>query len=299
MHINWYPGHMKKTKDLIVENLKIIDLVIEILDARIPISSENPDITKLAKNKQKVVVLNKVDLIDTKDLKKWEDYFLTNELASHVVALSSEKGTNFAELRKITDKIYNEKLEKMKKKGLRKTEVRAMIVGIPNVGKSRFINKYVNKNKARVGNTPGFTRGKQWIKIDDKVELLDTPGVLWPKFEDENVAYNLAITGSIKDNVLPLEQVAIKFLEKLKKLGKIENLFNAYQLEEYITLDEIFELENYKIFQILEKRLGISKSDEHNYDIISRRILKDYRSGKIGKFFLELPEDFEVKNMRE
>ena len=242
MHINWYPGHMKKTKDLIVENLKIIDLVIEILDARIPISSENPDITKLAKNKQKVVVLNKVDLIDTKDLKKWEDYFLTNELASHVVALSSEKGTNFAELRKITDKIYNEKLEKMKKKGLRKTEVRAMIVGIPNVGKSRFINKYVNKNKARVGNTPGFTRGKQWIKIDDKVELLDTPGVLWPKFEDENVAYNLAITGSIKDNVLPLEQVAIKFLEKLKKLGKIENLFNAYQLEEYITLDEILKL---------------------------------------------------------
>lgn len=299
MHINWYPGHMKKTKDLIVENLKIIDLVIEILDARIPISSENPDITKLAKNKQKVVVLNKVDLIDTKDLKKWEDYFLTNELASHVVALSSEKGTNFAELRKITDKIYNEKLEKMKKKGLRKTEVRAMIVGIPNVGKSRFINKYVNKNKARVGNTPGFTRGKQWIKIDDKVELLDTPGVLWPKFEDENVAYNLAITGSIKDNVLPLEQVAIKFLEKLKKLGKMENLFNAYQLEEYITLDEILKLENYKIFQILEKRLGISKSDEHNYDIISRRILKDYRSGKIGKFFLELPEDFEIKNMGE
>lgn len=299
MHINWYPGHMKKTKDLIVENLKIIDLVIEILDARIPISSENPDITKLAKNKQKVVVLNKVDLIDTKDLKKWEDYFLTNELASHVVALSSEKGTNFAELRKITDKIYNEKLEKMKKKGLRKTEVRAMIVGIPNVGKSRFINKYVNKNKARVGNTPGFTRGKQWIKIDDKVELLDTPGVLWPKFEDENVAYNLAITGSIKDDVLPLEQVAIKFLEKLKKLGKIENLFNAYQLEEYITLDEILKLENYKIFQILEKRLGISKSDEHNYDIISRRILKDYRSGKIGKFFLELPEDFEIKNMGE
>ena len=299
MHINWYPGHMKKTKDLIVENLKIIDLVIEILDARIPISSENPDITKLAKNKQKVVVLNKVDLIDTKDLKKWEDYFLTNELASHVVALSSEKGTNFAELRKITDKIYNEKLEKMKKKGLRKTEVRAMIVGIPNVGKSRFINKYVNKNKARVGNTPGFTRGKQWIKIDYKVELLDTPGVLWPKFEDENVAYNLAITGSIKDNVLPLEQVAIKFLEKLKKLGKIENLFNAYQLEEYITLDEILKLENYKIFQILEKRLGISKSDEHNYDIISRRILKDYRSGKIGKFFLELPEDFEIKNMGE
>ena len=161
MNINWYPGHMKKTKDLIVENLKIIDIVIEILDARIPISSKNPDISKLANNKKKIIVLNKVDLIDSKELKSWEDYFLKNNFSDYFVALSVEKGTNFNELRKITDKIYAEKLEKMKKKGLRKTEVRAMIVGIPNVGKSKFINKFVNKNKARVGNTPGFTKGKQ------------------------------------------------------------------------------------------------------------------------------------------
>lgn len=290
MNINWYPGHMKKTKDLIVENLKIIDLVIEILDARIPLSSKNPDISELAKNKQKIVVLNKLDLVDTKDLKKWEDYFLENKMSDYFVALSVEKGTNFNELRKITDSIYSEKLEKMKKKGLRKTELRTMIVGIPNVGKSKFINKFVNKNKAKVGNTPGFTRGKQWIKINDKLELLDTPGVLWPKFEDENTAFNLAITGSIKDNVLPIEEVAMKFFDKLKILNKIEDIIKVYDLEEYIEDKNIKEMENHKILELLEKRLGISKNGEHNYDTIARRVLKDYRSGKIGKFFLELPE---------
>ena len=292
MNVNWYPGHMKKTKDLILENLKIVDIVIEILDARIPISSKNPDISTLSKNKQKITILNKVDLIDSKDLKKWEDYFLENNFSDYFVALSVEKGTNFNELRKITDKIYEKKLEKMKKKGLRKTEIRAMIVGIPNVGKSKFINKFVNKNKARVGNTPGFTRGKQWIKIDEKLELLDTPGILWPKFEDENVAYNLAITGSIKDNVLPLEDVTMKFFEKIKKLGKIKSIIKSYNLEENLSEEEIFNLESYEILEILEKRLGILKTEKHNYDIISRRILKDYRVGKIGKFFLEFPEYF-------
>ncbi len=290
MNINWYPGHMKKTKDLIVENLKIIDLVIEILDARIPLSSKNPDISELAKNKQKIVVLNKLDLVDTKDLKKWEDYFLENKMSDYFVALSVEKGTNFNELRKITDSIYSEKLEKMKKKGLRKTELRTMIVGIPNVGKSKFINKFVNKNKAKVGNTPGFTRGKQWIKINDKLELLDTPGVLWPKFEDENTAFNLAITGSIKDNVLPIEEVAMKFFDKLKILNKIEDIVKVYDLEEYIEDKNIKEMENHKILELLEKRLGISKNEEHNYETVARRVLKDYRSGKTGKFFLELPE---------
>ena len=293
MNVNWYPGHMKKTKDLILENLKIVDIVIEILDARIPISSKNPDIYTLSKNKQKITILNKVDLIDSKDLKKWEDYFLKNNFSDYFVALSVEKGTNFNELRKITDKIYEKKLEKMKKKGLRKTEIRAMIVGNPNVGKSKFINKFVNKNKARVGNTPGFTRGKQWIKIDEKLELLDTPGILWPKFEDENVAYNLAITGSIKDNVLPLEDVTMKFFEKIKKLGKIKSIIKSYNLEENLSEEEIFNLESYEILEILEKRLGILKTEKHNYDIISRRILKDYRVGKIGKFFLEFPEYFE------
>ena len=168
MHINWYPGHMKKTKELIVENLKVVDLIIEILDARIPISSKNPDIEKLANNKKRIVVLNKVDLIDDKDLKKWEEYFLENKIADHFIAISVEKGTNISELRRVINVIYEEKLEKMKKKGLRKTEVRMMIVGIPNVGKSKFINRFSNKTKAKVANTPGFTKGKQWIRINGR-----------------------------------------------------------------------------------------------------------------------------------
>lgn len=290
MNINWYPGHMKKTKDLIIENLKIIDVVIEILDARIPLSSKNPDIEKLSKNKKRIVVLNKLDLVNSQEIKKWEEYFINNKLSDYFIALSVEKGTNFNDLRKIIDTIYDEKLEKMKKKGLRKTELRTMIVGIPNVGKSKFINKFVNKNKAKVGNKPGFTRGKQWIKIDSKIELLDTPGVLWPKFEDDEIAYNLAITGSIKDDVLPIEEVSMKFLEKLKKLNKIDLIISSYNLEN-ISKDELNEMENYKILEILEKRLGISKNDEHNYETVSKKILRDYRSGKIGKFLLELPYD--------
>ena len=142
-----------------------------------------------------------------------------------------------------------------------------------------------------MGNTPGFTRGKQWIKIDEKLELLDTPGVLWPKFEDDDVAYNLAITGSIKDDVLQLEHIAIKFLNKLKVLGKIGDLIKVYNLEEYTTDEEILGMESHKILEILEKRLGVSKNDEHNYEIISRRLMRDYRMGKIGKFFLEFPKN--------
>lgn len=290
MNINWYPGHMKKTKDLIIENLKIIDVVIEILDARIPLSSKNPDIEKLSKNKKRIIVLNKIDLVNIQEIKKWEEYFLDNDLSDYFISLSVEKGTNFNELRKIIDKIYIEKLEKMKKKGLRKTELRTMIVGIPNVGKSKFINKFVNKNKAKVGNKPGFTRGKQWIKIDKNIELLDTPGVLWPKFEDDEIAYNLAITGSIKDDILPIEDVAMKLLEKMKKLNNIDFIISCYNLEEDIEKDELIEMENHKILEILEKRLGISKNEEYNYSIISKKLLRDYRSGKIGKFLLELPE---------
>ncbi len=289
MHINWYPGHMKKTKELIVKNLKVVDLIVEVLDARIPISSKNPDIEKLANNKKRIVVLNKVDLIDEKDLKKWEEYFLENNIADHFIAISVEKGTNISELRRVIKQIYEDKLEKMKKKGLRKTEVRMMIVGIPNVGKSKFINKFSNKTKAKVGNTPGFTKGKQWIKMDEHTELLDTPGVLWPKFEDNDVAHNLAITGSIKDDVLPIEEVAMKLIEKMKKLGKIDYLVKAYGLDDYLDGRDIIELKPYEIMEVLEKRLIIAKKEEHNYEKVSRIILRDYRSGKIGKFFLEIP----------
>ena len=285
MSINWYPGHMKKTKETIAENLKIVDLVIEVLDARIPLSSKNPDISKLAKNKKRLTVLNKVDLADEKEVENWKEYFIKNDISDYVLAISAEKGTNLNELKRIVDEIYIEKLEKAKKKGLRKTEVRALIAGIPNVGKSKLINKFAGKTKARVGDKPGFTRGKQWVKASEKLELLDTPGVLWPKFDDPEVGYNLAITGSIKDDILPIEEVVSVFIDRMKKTGKLGQLVRAYNLE-----TEIEGKENHEILDILEERFGIIKKEETNYNKVSRFLLRDYRSGKLGKFSLETAE---------
>ena len=285
MSINWYPGHMKKTKETIAENLKIVDLVIEVLDARIPLSSKNPDISKLAKHKKRFTVLNKVDLADEREVENWKEYFIKNDISDYVLAISAEKGTNLNELKKIVDEIYTEKLEKAKKKGLRKTEVRALIVGIPNVGKSKLINKFAGKTKARVGDKPGFTRGKQWVKASDKLELLDTPGVLWPKFEDPEVGYSLAITGSIKDDILPIEEVVSVFLNRLRKTERLAQLVRAYNLE-----TDIEGKENHEILDILEERFGILKKEETNYNKVSRFLLRDYRSGKLGKFSLEVTE---------
>ena len=282
MSINWYPGHMKKTKETIAENLKIVNLVIEVLDARIPLSSKNPDISKLAKNKKRLTVLNKVDLADEREVENWKEYFIRNDISDYVLAISAEKGTNLNELKRIVDEIYIEKLEKAKKKGLRKTEVRALIAGIPNVGKSKLINKFAGKTKARVGDKPGFTRGKQWVKASEKLELLDTPGVLWPKFDDPEVGYSLAITGSIKDDILPIEEVVSVFIDRMRKTGKLDQLVKAYNLE-----TDIENKENHEILDILEERLGIIKKEETNYNKVSRFLLRDYRSGKLGKFSLE------------
>ncbi len=274
---------MKKTKETIAENLKIVDLVIEVLDARIPLSSKNPDISKLAKNKKRLTVLNKVDLADEREVENWKEYFIRNDISDYVLAISAEKGTNLNELKRIVEEIYVEKLEKAKKKGLRKTEVRALIAGIPNVGKSKLINKFAGKTKARVGDKPGFTRGKQWVKASEKLELLDTPGVLWPKFDDPEVGYSLAITGSIKDDILPIEEVVSVFIDRMRKTGKLDQLVKAYNLE-----TDIENKENHEILDILEERLGITKKEETNYNKVSRFLLRDYRSGKLGKFSLEI-----------
>jgi len=284
-NINWYPGHMKKAVDMLEEQLKLVDIVIEILDARIPLSSKNPVIERLAKNKKRIILLNKMDLVDKKDYHLWEEYFLENDLADKVIPISVENGSNLKELKLQIDKFYNEKLEKMKQKGLRKTQVRAMVVGIPNVGKSKFINRFSLKNKAGVGNLPGFTRGKQWITVSDKFSLLDTPGVLWPKFDNDEIAMNLAITGSIKDNILPLEKVILRLLDKMKEYRIINNIKKVYKLE----IEDMQDVDNFEILSILERRLQIYNNKEHDYEQISRKILKDYRSGKLGRFFLEIP----------
>lgn len=282
--INWFPGHMKKTMDMFKEQLKLVDLVIEILDARIPLSSKNPEIEKLIKNKKRIIVLNKMDLVDKKDFILWEKYFLENDLADKIIPISVEKGFNIKDLRAEIDKMYQEKLAKMKKKGLIKTEIRAMVVGIPNVGKSKFINKISAKSKAGVGNLPGFTRGKQWISVSDKFYLLDTPGVLWPKFDNHKIALDLAITGSIKDDVTPIEEICVALLNRMKEYGLIQNVYEVYKLEN-VEYEDI-----HKLMKAIEKRLLIHNTKEYDYDIISKRILRDYRQGKLGKFFLELPE---------
>lgn len=285
-NINWYPGHMKKTKDMINEQLKMVDVVIEILDARIPFSSKNPDISKWSKGKKRIIILNKVDLVDDKKIKEYLDYFIENNLADKVIAISTQKGKNIQELKKYIQQLYEEKLKIVKKKGLIKTEIRALVAGIPNVGKSMFINRMAKKNKAKVGNTPGFTRGKQWIKVDDKFELLDTPGVLWPKFDNAFVAGSLAITGSIKDNVLPIEEVCKELLNRMKKYSLLENINKAYKIE-----DDLYKLENYEILNLLMDRLEMKNVGENDYYNISLKVLREYRQGKLGKFFLETTKE--------
>jgi ribosome biogenesis GTPase A len=281
--INWYPGHMKKTKEMIKENMQIIDIVLEIVDARIPLSSKNPEIKEYSNNKKRLILLNKCDLVSSEEVKRWKEYFIENNFADDVLAISAEKGTNIKALFKKIDELSKEKVERMKKKGLRKVNIRLMVAGIPNVGKSKLINKLVGKNKAGVGNKPGFTRGKQWLKVKDGLELLDTPGILWPKFESAEVGVHLAICGSIRDEILPLEGVAAEFIEILKKLGKLDVLTKVYN----VTMEDLEGtgeevLHNFAIKTNMVKRDGYPDTLQASY-----KLLRDYRNSKFGKFGIE------------
>ena len=290
MNINWFPGHMAKTRKQITEDLKLIDVVIEILDARIPISSQNPDIKQITQNKKKVVVLNKCDLSDENDNKKWMEYFIKQ--GHKVVLVDSNTGKGVNEVIKQTQLIMEDELKKLAEKGRVGRKIRVMIVGIPNVGKSSFINRIAKKNSAEVGNKPGVTKQKQWIRINDNIELMDTPGVLWPKFENEQVALNLAFTGTIKDDILEITEIAyylIKFLIKNYR----SNLLARYNLNEQtinnILLQEQEEnLNIYEIMQLIGKNRGaIISGGNIDDEKTSKIILDDFRSGKFGKITLE------------
>ena len=291
-NINWYPGHMAKTKREITQDLRIIDIVIELLDARIPIASQNPDIAKLIKGKKKIVVLNKCDLADEKENQRWVSYFENKNIPAALVDANSGKGIDNC-IKKI-EKLMEEIQTKQAEKGRVGRKIKAMILGIPNVGKSSFINRIAKRTTAEVGNKPGVTKQKQWIRINEKIELLDTPGVLWPKFESEDVALKLAFTGTIKETVLEKTEVAyelVKFLlnNEREKLCNRYGLSNEY-IEEVLNRDNP---ENFNIYEIMleigRKRGCIVSGGNIDDEKTAKIILDDFKNGKIGKITLECP----------
>ncbi len=292
MSIVWFPGHMAKTRRQIAEDLKMIDVVVEILDARIPMSSQNPDIRQITQNKKKIIVLNKYDLSDKNKTERWIEYF--TQKGQKVVLADSLTGKGVNETVRQIQKVMEEDIQKMADKGRIGRKIRTMIVGIPNVGKSSFINRISKKTSAEVGNKPGVTKQKQWIRINEKIELLDTPGVLWPKFESQKVAMNLAITGTIKDDILDLVEVAYTLTKFMLENYK-ENLLQRYSLEEK-KIDEILqqdqaENENiYEIMQLIGRRRGAILGGNIDDERTAKLILDDFRSGKLGKITLEIPE---------
>lgn len=290
--INWYPGHMAKTKRQIIEDLKLIDIVVEVLDARIPFSSQNPDVRNYTKDKSKIMILNKSDLADEKQTAKWIKYFKSQGISAVVTDANSGKGVNdvIIEIKRIA----KENQEKYKLKGRIGKSVRVLILGIPNVGKSSFINRITKKATTIVGNKPGVTRQKQWIRLAEGIELMDTPGVLWPKFESEEVALNLAYTGTIKDDVLEKVEIAFNLIRYLIYNYK-ENLSSRYKLE-ISEIDRIMNQvdleENEKIYEVMQqiakKRGAILSGGRIDDEKISSIILDEFRSGKLGKITLEI-----------
>lgn len=280
MNIQWYPGHMAKTKRLITENIKLVDVVIEILDARIPISSRNPEVDQLLGNKPKLIILNKSDIADSGINREWETYF--NKQNINTVLVDSIKGKGLKETIVAVKELAKPRLDYEKSKGRLPRAVRVMVIGIPNVGKSSFINKLVGKAAAKTGDKPGVTRGKQWVRISSDVELLDMPGILWPKFDNEEVGLKLAITGAIKDEIIDIVELAEKLLELLA-------VSYPEKIKERYKLDTIYQDALLLLNVIGKKRGAIISGGEIDLEKAARIVIDEFRSAKIGNMSLERP----------
>ena len=289
MNINWYPGHMAKTKRQIIEDMKLVDVVIELLDARIPKSSRNPDIQGMLKNKKKIVILNKSDLADEKETKKWIEYFKKKNILA--IDVDSNQGKGIKQVSQAIEKIMEDELKIQNSKGRIRKTIRVMIVGIPNVGKSSFINRISKKTTMTVGNKPGVTRQKQWIRIGNQIELLDTPGVLWPKFESEEVGLNLAYTGSIKEEILEKTEIAYNLLKFLDE-NYSSDLYAKYKISEQ-EIDEIKDNPQCTLelmYLIGKKRGALISGGNIDEEKVAKIILDDFKNGRIGKITLEKAE---------
>ena len=283
MNYQWYPGHMTKAKRMMEENIKLIDLVIELVDARIPMSSKNPEIDQIGRNKSRIILLNKADLADQKWNDHWAEYFKNKGF--YVQEMNSKTGAGLKTIQGLVQNACKEKIERDKKRGILNRPVRAMVVGIPNVGKSTFINALAGKACTKTGNKPGVTKGKQWIRLNKNLELLDTPGILWPKFEDQKVGERLAMIGSIKDELLHADELAVALLSYLQKEYP-QTLKERYQIN--------IEEDAYKTLEsICISRKCFQKGEQPDILRASGMVLEDFRSGRIGKITLEHPEEWQ------
>lgn len=280
MHFQWYPGHMSKARRQMQEDISLIDVVIELVDARIPYSSKNPDIDYLAKNKSRIILMNKNDLADPVATAKWKAYY--EKKGWFVALVNSKSGTGVKSVHEVIEEACQEKIQRDQARGIKNRPIRAMIVGIPNVGKSTFINSFAGKACAKTGNKPGVTKGKQWIRLNQNVELLDTPGILWPKFEDQKVGMRIAFIGSINDEILVSTDLAYELVKYLLRYYK-GMLGKKYEIEE--DEDAIVTLE-----RIAQKRGCLLKGGAFDLDKAAKFILDDFRNGRTGRVTLETPE---------
>ncbi len=279
MHFQWYPGHMTKARRMMQDNIKLIDIVVELVDARVPASSKNPDIDQLARGKYRLIILNKSDMADPDATALWERFY--KEQGFFTARVNSQRGSGIKEVQKLIEKACREKKERDRKRGILNRPVRAMVAGIPNVGKSTFINSFAGKACAKTGNKPGVTKGKQWIKINKNVELLDTPGILWPKFEDQTVGLKLALIGSIKEEILNTSELALELLSFLKTEYP-GTITKRYGVEESADDPEI-------LAEIARVRGCLMKGNELDTHKAAILLLEEFRSLKLGQISLEKP----------